>query len=578
MVELRVLHNGDDVLLVWRPPAPVADCRGFAVRRKRNGVEELASSYAGFENETWEKGEFRPTTVWPVQKYMWVDYKPVAGDTLSYRVIPVVRGADGKLATLDAQASKWSDEVKLDPQVSDKVACYFNRGIVATQWVQRMLGASDKVRARATKLDKVIEDTGSVGRKLLGGQLYAQIQSLLADAAAKQRKIWAALFELTDDELIAGIAALGKDAYIVLADGAPDRKKGETDENKDARAALKGKVQLFNRMTGGKFLAHNKIVVIGDDNGGKARWVWTGSTNWTASGLCSQANNGILIDDAKLAARFQKQIEALKDAKGSVPASLEAANNKAVRQPLAKSDVTVWFTRTKGQVDLKSALDKIAAAKDGAIFLLFQSGMTNSLLGGLMARRDEPSFFVHGVISTQPPEPGTPRGTSDDGEPKKKKTHAETIANQVAFVHRNERIAHAPDLLIPFAIEGDTEHWFDEFVKKNGAHAIVHSKVVVLDPFGERPVVMTGSHNMGTTASSKNDENLVIIEGDHKLAQAYAVNIMSIYNNYRWRYRAAEGSKWRGLKDRDDWQDDYYEKNRGELDFWLKKEPAPTRE
>ena len=34
-----------------------------------------------------------------------------------------------------------------------------------------------------------------------------------------------------------------------------------------------------------------------------------------------------------------------------------------------------------------------------------------------------------------------------------------------------------------------------------GVH--IHSKVIVLDPFGKNPVVMTGSHNLGYKASSR---------------------------------------------------------------------------
>ena len=41
---------------------------------------------------------------------------------------------------------------------------------------------------------------------------------------------------------------------------------------------------------------------------------------------------------------------------------------------------------------------------------------------------------------------------------------------------------------------------------------MIYSKVVVVDPFGETPVVMTGSHNLGPKANGKNDDNLVIIE------------------------------------------------------------------
>jgi phosphatidylserine/phosphatidylglycerophosphate/cardiolipin synthase-like enzyme len=80
---------------------------------------------------------------------------------------------------------------------------------------------------------------------------------------------------------------------------------------------------------------------------------------------------------------------------------------------------------------------------------------------------------------------------------------------------------------------------------------------------------MTGSHNMGTTASKKNDENLVLVHGDGKLAAAYAVNILSIYNNYRWRFRLAQGTKFTGLYDHDRWQASQLKSAPGrELAFW----------
>lgn len=56
---------------------------------------------------------------------------------------------------------------------------------------------------------------------------------------------------------------------------------------------------------------HNKFMVIC-----VPRWVWTGSTNWTKTGLSTQANNAILIDDPLLATEFRKQRDRLKDAQG----------------------------------------------------------------------------------------------------------------------------------------------------------------------------------------------------------------------------------------------------------------------
>ena len=107
---------------------------------------------------------------------------------------------------------------------------------------------------------------------------------------------------------------------------------------------------------------------------------------------------------------------------------------------------------------------------------------------------------------------------------------------------------------------------------------MVHSKVVVIDPYGEKPVIMTGSHNMGPKASGVNDENLLIIEGNGPLAGQYAGKIMEIYNQYRWQssVAASDGKpKWEGLADNDKWQisdppQPYDRRRLRELDFWFR--------
>jgi len=106
----------------------------------------------------------------------------------------------------------------------------------------------------------------------------------------------------------------------------------------------------------------------------------------------------------------------------------------------------------------------------------------------------------------------------------------------------------------------------------------VHSKVIVIDPFTPDCVVMTGSHNLGTKASKENDENFIIIQNNASLAESYAVNILSVYDMYRWRYKLSQGKKfdgWKGLQDSDNWQDSYLdlngEKNK-ELNFLMNDE------
>jgi phosphatidylserine/phosphatidylglycerophosphate/cardiolipin synthase-like enzyme len=66
--------------------------------------------------------------------------------------------------------------------------------------------------------------------------------------------------------------------------------------------------------------------------------------------------------------------------------------------------------------------------------------------------------------------------------------------------------------------------------------AIIHDKVVVIDPLDEKnSVVITGSHNLGFKASYANDENMVIVKGNAKLAQAYAVHALDVFDHFRFR-------------------------------------------
>src|SRR4051794_10636661 len=72
VITLRVHQDGDDVFLTWHLDKRIADCRGFAVhRRKQGSAEDVLPSFAGFENEKWKAGAHKPSSDWPIQKFWW---------------------------------------------------------------------------------------------------------------------------------------------------------------------------------------------------------------------------------------------------------------------------------------------------------------------------------------------------------------------------------------------------------------------------------------------------------------------------------------------------------------------------
>jgi phosphatidylserine/phosphatidylglycerophosphate/cardiolipin synthase-like enzyme len=550
-MKIRVCHNGDDVFVAWKPKGFIDDCRGFALMRRRNGMEEIVSTWVGFEDDEHELGERRASTNWPIQKYQWTDYMANPGDIIQYRVLPMVGPDKANLTPDVGNASDWTDDITLSREAEKKIEVYFNRGIVAAQWVSRRLGITDN-NLQTKRLRSVISKTGDPFREYLYGPLGMRLFEILDKAVKSKSHIYAALYELDDEQLETALAKFGNRAHVVLANGSV-KKKGQ-DQNRPARKRLKGKIDLHNRMISPRALGHNKFLVIEDRK--RPRWVWTGSQNWTNTGLCSQANNSLLIDDFELARLYRDQWDLLKESGNDSPDPLLESNSEGHNLAVGKTRERLWFTPTIDQVDLDEAKKIILGAKQAILFLMFNPGPRETLLNSIIqrARKGERGkrLYIKGAINQDP----------------------STVKNPVQLFDQGN-VTHADyDVTLPAAIDKATRWFVREMKKLPKTFAMVHSKVVLVDPFGD-PILLTGSHNLGPKASGKNDENLLIIRNAPQLAAAYATNIMAIYNQYRWRFRRQQQPKnkqWKGLQDNDAWQNGYLKPGSAalrEIDFWV---------
>jgi phosphatidylserine/phosphatidylglycerophosphate/cardiolipin synthase-like enzyme len=575
-VQLKVYDNGDHTCLAWLTPnaEPISDCRGFAIKRIKNGAEDYLHGVVGFS----ETDTLDPQNPWkfPLQRFLWWDYLVKPGDTVQYSVVPVV-GSDKEHLTLDASlASPLTPAMTVSGQSTSHISAYFNKGIVASQWVSRALDAEPP----GASIKTLVATAGNPLRNALSGLLRPQILSLLADCKAQNGKIFAALYELNDPELIPALLAFGHDCNLILANGAFSEAK--PDENADVRAELQSKVTLIDRMVSEGHFAHNKFVVFCDSDGKPLR-VLTGSTNWTTSGLCTQANNGIVIDDPGVAADYLSAWNRIRDAGSAYTPELISGNSSATTHEVDGCSLTPWFAATSDAQDLDYARNLINAAKEGILFLFFNPGAYATdphkwtLLQNVLSRQQEgePSFdenlYVRGVVNqeiaglTEPAAPPAAPATAAAGA-----VAPTTPVTLFSGSAAPKRLGH--DVLVPHNIKQQFHTWEKELL---GASMVnIHSKVIVLDPFGENPVVMTGSHNLGFKASHANDDNLMIVQGNAPLAAAYAINIIAIFETYRWNnyvetQRAATNA-WHGLEDSDQWQNGYLTGDHlAELKFWL---------
>src|SRR3989449_8646923 len=134
---------------------------------------------------------------------------------------------------------------------------------------------------------------------------------------------------------------------------------------------------------------------------GEPATLWTGSTNWTTTGLCTQVNNGILVESPKLAAAYRARWEELKNAGAGYPPSLAEHGSTPASDSLGGARVTAWNTPVLQRVDLADATKRIKGAAEGVLILMFNTGPKKTLLNVILGL-DASNLFIHGIVNQDP--------------------------------------------------------------------------------------------------------------------------------------------------------------------------------
>jgi phosphatidylserine/phosphatidylglycerophosphate/cardiolipin synthase-like enzyme len=517
---VKAYANADDVLIAWQPNPWPADWVGFQLER-RNETNQQVTVLVNRIPPKPGQGPVQPTGISsdqsPIRRCTWTDHSVVAMDNVSYRVTAMKGPLDGPF-TLDATSvSDWTEPLIASGDAGGGLSAFFNRGTLMSQIVTRFV----KGNVSPDSLRQFLKDLATPGfqaRLYLAGDALHEILGFLRDADRRGNAIHAAIYEMNDHELVDALKPFGDRGHVLLGNGSAT-------EPWVAQELTVAKLDVHHRdlsYTGASSPSvHNKFVVESDIAGKNPSRVLTGSTNWTTTGLCTQLNNVLIVEDAVIASRYLDQWSKLVAAKDDMPEPLKASNSK----PTSDNNVSVYYAASDNQAEFKPVLDLIAGAKEGALFLMFMPGQS-PLLSALLDRVQKNDIYVRGVVSSITV-PKTGVGiTKVGGEVVKSGSLPQSFHD---------------DVPLPSGIsEKDKPSWEEtEFNVQEmlGAHmmAIVHSKTIVIDPFSDQCAVITGSHNFSASASAKNDENLVIVRGNRKLAQAYALHINGVYDHYSWR-------------------------------------------
>src|SRR5262249_24650908 len=265
----------------------------------------------------------------------------------------------------------------------------------------------------------------------------------------------------------------------------------------------------------------DKFVVLLQKKGGAMTpvAVWTGSMNWTDGGVYGQLNVGHAVYDAGLAGEYEQLFQLLHLDKGAVDQKKALKALTPVPKTLAPGNGILPIFSPQSSTDMLTLYADVCRNATclmvSAPFELFKD-----IRAALLKR---PAGTVHYLLLDARKALGKPEEVKvQEGDPR-------------------NTIAVATTLKSPLHdFQGKLLEGNESFLHK-GIH--IHSKIILADPFGSDPILVTGSANYSTNSTTSNDENSVIIRGDFAVADIYVTEFMRMFEQYHFRAFEAAAAK-----------------------------------
>ncbi len=512
---------------------------GFGIQRKDhdNGETKWLRSLKRFDLPNSDEGEDVSTRHHPIQKFHWGDYTTKAGRTYTYTV-HAMEGAPGALTVREAVSVTVTCELP-DKLSSGNHQVHFNRSAAASQAFSARFGNLDPKKmspdqqARAYAwLSRGLEEalTAYVDAAKPGQTLHLFVyefeKAQYLDALVRARKRGVEL-QIVFDDLPKGP---GRDNRQAM------RKAGLTIAKPKSNGAWsKGDARP---RTGNVNISHNKFMVLSEN--GQLISVWTGSTNWTDSGVYSQTNVGHVILDANVARKFLDWHQAMWNAPGADKA---ASRNETMRltqvPPPNQGPGTVPVFSPRKTIEAVAACAERVANARKLICFTAPFAMHDDLEAALVSNA---STQVLGLLNKN------------------------GVVGPALHQAPNTKLAAATALKAS-ALEQRQLKWQKQSMHHSGV--FIHTKIILVDPLSDCPLIVTGSANFSNNSSVNNDENQLFIVGETAVADIYLGEFLRMFDHYYFRSHKKEIDsasaspkirKQAYLSPDASWTDDYFSK------------------
>jgi phosphatidylserine/phosphatidylglycerophosphate/cardiolipin synthase-like enzyme len=429
----------------------------------------------------------------PLQSFQWGDYAVEPGHAYTYRVVALY----GKPGALE-ERHEVSVDVTTEPVDEGVHAVHFNRGVAASQEYEREFPDHRPKR----------DDRSDPAYTWLSRGLEEALLDFIATAEGPGFALRGSVYEFNYPRVLDALKAAadrGVDLELVYdrrgKPGTGEREQvWQSSEPAIEKAGL-GAHMIPRKTNSG--ISHNKFIVLLHD--GVPAAVWTGSTNITWGGLFGQSNVGHLIRDTDVAARFldywtrlsadpaYAKIRPANDAASPTPGTPPKPGINTVFSPRSTLDMIDWYAAS-------------AAGARKSFFMTAAFGVHDKIAAAISPESD----VLRYLVLEQPP------GKED-----------------VRFdVDHDVKVAVGSALA-----KGVLDRWVAEHLTGLDVHVkYTHSKFMLVDPLGEHPLVVSGSGNFSDASIHENDENMLVVQDDPRVADIYLGEFMRIFNHFYFRY------------------------------------------
>jgi phosphatidylserine/phosphatidylglycerophosphate/cardiolipin synthase-like enzyme len=517
---------------------------GFAVERvdKAENEKKVMPGFKVFRSVIAHPTTKTQVSTWdhPIQSFVWDDFTAKPDHLYQYIFHPL----KGTPQHIDRRTKPVPINVRTEPLFSKNVHdIFFNRGVASSQAYQRRFGD--------LRPDELPTDKGKEAIQWLTRELDDAILKFIS-SAKEGDSLHGCFYEfryLPVAQAFKQAIDRGVDVRLIVdgkINGDPDKKAGEEGASFPREDNLvtikKAKIPKKNvtlRQARPANIQHNKFIVL--LRKGKPKEVWTGSTNISLGGFSGQTNVGHWVKDKDVAEQFEAYWQLLKTDPGAI-AGLERAEankaNKALRDAVGK---------------LRDVPDSLDAVPPG-VTTIFSPRAGLKVLDLYVNMVDSASACSCITLAF---------GINAEFKKKLLDNHPENAIVFMLLEKKDTPNKRAKDPFVPLTtrqnvyqawgsfLNDPVYQWVNEtnnrILQLNSHVAYIHSKFLLRDPLGDDPHVVTGSANFSKASTNDNDENMIIIRGDKRVADIYFTEFNRLFNHYYFR-SVAESLKKNGKK------------------------------